>query len=101
LLGLHTHFNFNILHGTLDFREGGSYRRLVCFLLFLGFFLLCFLKLLVEPIKFLHFLNAKSILLLGTELTGFAFLDNSFTENLRRLRCSPYLVNNIRIDVIF
>ena len=97
----HVHFHFDILHGTLNLREGRSYGWVLSSLFFNGFLLFGFLKLLVQTIKLLHFFDTKTIFFFSTELTAFTFLYYSFTENLRWFRGGSDLVNDIRIYIVF
>lgn len=62
--------------------------------------LIFFFELLVEPVKFLHFLNALSIFFFGTQFLATTLLNDSLPLDLWRLAGGAYLIYNVRVDVV-
>ena len=60
-----------------------------------------FLELFVKAIKFLHLLDSQPVLLLGTDLTVAALLDDSLPGYLWGFVCCAYLVDNVWVDIVF
>lgn len=60
---------------------------------------LLLLELLVQAIEFLHFLNALSVFLFRRYL--FSFFNDSFASHLRGFGGCTYLIDNIRVNIVF